>query len=70
MRGFARNRSRYNIQLQDLQGKFHLLDAEEISQIAMESGSMMPAPRCSAGTVQRLACIPQLINRTSGRSLG
>ena len=23
VRGFARNRSRYNIQLQDLQGKFH-----------------------------------------------
>ena len=47
LRGFARNRSRYNIQLQDLQGKFHLLDAEDISQITMESGSLMPAPRCS-----------------------
>ena len=48
VRGFARNRSRYNIQLQDLQGRFHLLDAEEISEIAMEPGSMMPAARCSA----------------------
>ena len=49
MRGFARNRSRYNVQLQDLQGKFHLLDARRRSRdIAMEPGSMMPAARCSA----------------------
>jgi PQQ-dependent dehydrogenase (methanol/ethanol family) len=47
VRGFARNRSRYNLQLQDLQGRFHLLDAEEIAEIAMESGSLMPAARCS-----------------------
>ena len=47
VRGFARNRSRYNVQLQDLHGKFHLLDAGEFSQIAIESGSMMPAANCS-----------------------
>lgn len=48
LKGFARNRSRYNIQLQDLHGKFHLLDADEVSEIAIEPGSMMPSARCSA----------------------
>ncbi|MBI2685927.1 MAG: PQQ-binding-like beta-propeller repeat protein [Acidobacteria bacterium] len=48
VRGFARNRSRYNLQVQDLQGRFHLLDDTEIASTAMETGSMMPAPQCSA----------------------
>ena len=54
VRGFARNRSRYNIQLQDLQGKFHLIDAAEISEITMEPGSMMTAARCSAEECRNL----------------
>jgi len=48
LRGYARNRSRYNLQLQDLSGRFHLLRQEEIASLTMESGSAMPAPRCTA----------------------
>jgi alcohol dehydrogenase (cytochrome c) len=48
VRGFARNRSRYNLQLQDLNGRFHLLDKEEASKIDIEPGSMMPVTQCSA----------------------
>lgn len=48
IRGFARNRSRYNIQVQDLGGRFHLLDEKEIAATTMEPGSLMPAARCSA----------------------
>jgi len=48
VRGFARNQSRYNIQLQDRNGKFHLLSREEIESTTMEPGSAMPAPKCSA----------------------
>jgi PQQ-dependent dehydrogenase (methanol/ethanol family) len=48
VRGFARNRSRYNVQLQDLEGNFHLLSAEEMSEITIEPGSLMPPAKCSA----------------------
>jgi PQQ-dependent dehydrogenase (methanol/ethanol family) len=47
VRGFARNQSRYNIQLQDLTGQFHLLASDEIVRRSIEPGSLMPAPRCS-----------------------
>ncbi|HEU0119841.1 MAG TPA: PQQ-binding-like beta-propeller repeat protein [Bryobacteraceae bacterium] len=47
LRGFARNRSRYNVQLQDFQGRFHLLDEWEIASTTIESGSLMRAPACS-----------------------
>lgn len=48
VRGFARNQSRYNIQLQDRDGKFHLLNQDEIASTIMEPGSAMRAPNCSA----------------------
>jgi PQQ-dependent dehydrogenase (methanol/ethanol family) len=48
LRGFARNRSRYNLQLQDFDGRFHLLSAHEWSEVAMESGSVMPKAPCAA----------------------
>ncbi len=47
LRGFARNRSRYSLQLQDLDGRFHLLRQEEISEARPETQSMMPAVQCS-----------------------
>ncbi len=48
LRGFARNRSRYNVQVQDLKGRFHLLDEEQIAALTEEPKSLMPAPQCSA----------------------
>lgn len=48
LRGFARNRSRYNLQLQDMNGKFHLLRENEIQSTGMEPGSLMRPPKCSA----------------------
>jgi len=48
VRGFARNQSRYNIQLQDMNGKFHLLSHDEMASTTMEPGSAMRAPNCSA----------------------
>jgi PQQ-dependent dehydrogenase (methanol/ethanol family) len=46
--GFVRNRSRYNLQLQDLAGKFHLLDETEIASVTLQPGSVMRPPACSA----------------------
>ncbi len=47
VRGFARNRNRYNLQVQDFGGRFHLIDVSETSEIKDEPGSPMPAPKCS-----------------------
>jgi PQQ-dependent dehydrogenase (methanol/ethanol family) len=54
LRGFARNRSRYNLQLQDLAGKFHLFSEREIASTTIEPGSAMPAPKCSAAQCRDL----------------
>lgn len=54
LRGFARNQSRYNLQLQDLTGKFHLLSLREMARVTPEPGSIMPAPKCSAAECRDL----------------
>ena len=36
VRGFARNQSRFNLQLQDLNGRFHLLSQDEIAEVSTE----------------------------------
>ncbi len=41
LRGFARGRTNFDIQLQDLQGKFHLLTNKDITSIRDEPGSVM-----------------------------
>jgi len=46
LRGFARNRSIYNVQLQDFEGRFHLLINSQIARLASEPGSLMPAVKC------------------------
>ncbi|MFN7926041.1 MAG: PQQ-binding-like beta-propeller repeat protein [Bryobacteraceae bacterium] len=48
IRGFARNQSHYNIQVQDFAGKFHLIDASEAAEIRVAPGSPMPVAKCSA----------------------
>ena len=47
LRGFARNQSRYNMQVQDLKGTFHLLVAREFMLLSKEKKSLMPETRCS-----------------------
>jgi PQQ-dependent dehydrogenase (methanol/ethanol family) len=47
IRGFARNQSRYSIQVQDLTGQFHLLWQSQIAELINEPGSLMPVPKCS-----------------------
>ena len=43
IRGFARNESNYDLQLQDLDGRFHLLRREELLDVAPdEETSMLP----------------------------
>ena len=42
LRGFARNESNYDLQLQSLDGKFHLLRKDEIAALNRETASLMP----------------------------
>jgi PQQ-dependent dehydrogenase (methanol/ethanol family) len=47
LRGFARNKSRYSLQLQDFEGRFHLLTEQQISKVTAEKASLMPAVECA-----------------------
>ncbi|MFL6449508.1 MAG: PQQ-binding-like beta-propeller repeat protein [Bryobacteraceae bacterium] len=41
LRGFARGRTNFDIQVQDFQGNFHLLTSKEVASISDEPGSVM-----------------------------
>jgi PQQ-dependent dehydrogenase (methanol/ethanol family) len=47
LRGFARNQSRYSLQLQDFKGQFHSLTDRQVIKVASEKTSLMPAVQCS-----------------------
>jgi alcohol dehydrogenase (cytochrome c) len=47
IRGFARNRSNRDVQLQDFQGKMHFLTSAEYDQITRDNTSYMPALKAS-----------------------
>ena len=42
IRGVARNRTNYSLQLQDADGKLHLLSMHEVSRMSVAKGSLMP----------------------------
>ncbi|MEO7145941.1 MAG: PQQ-binding-like beta-propeller repeat protein, partial [Bryobacteraceae bacterium] len=48
LRGFARNRNNYSLQLQDFDGAFHLLDGTQIAAVTEEKGALMPAVKLNA----------------------
>ena len=67
IRGFVRNRSRYNLQLQDMSGKFHLLSTAEVEEVGTESGSLMKPARCSAAECRDLLAY---LSSLTGPSVG
>jgi PQQ-dependent dehydrogenase (methanol/ethanol family) len=54
LRGFARNRSSFDIRLQDREGKFHLLQEGQISDIQDERQSLMPPVKAGPEELQDL----------------
>ena len=42
LRGVARNRTNYSLQLQDADGNLHLLSMRDVSQVKLTKGSVMP----------------------------
>lgn len=63
MRGLARNQSNFDIQLQSLDGQFHLFRRTQISGIEPETGSLMPALQATpAQRTDLLAFLSRLPN--------
>src|SRR5207247_61681 len=54
MRGFARGRSNFDVRLQDLNGKFHFLQKDQISTIQEEKQSLMQPMAASPEKLQNL----------------
>ncbi|HLY62615.1 MAG TPA: PQQ-binding-like beta-propeller repeat protein [Terriglobia bacterium] len=54
VRGFARNRSNFDILVQDLEGKFHLLEEGQIVSILDEKQSVMPPVQATPEELQDL----------------
>jgi PQQ-dependent dehydrogenase (methanol/ethanol family) len=54
LKGFARNRTAYDLQLQDLHGQLHLLRSEEISAVREQQQSAMPPLKASENVLQNV----------------
>ena len=54
LRGFARNRTRFDIAVQDLKGRFHTLSLDQLMRLTEEKSSLMPAVKAAAGDVRNL----------------
>ena len=54
VKGFARSRTRFDIAVQDLQGRLHPLSLDQITKITEEKVSLMPAVEASPAELQNL----------------
>jgi PQQ-dependent dehydrogenase (methanol/ethanol family) len=63
LRGFAKNESNYDLQLQTLDGKFHLLQRQEIAELIRETASLMPEAQATQEEMRNLLAY---LSRLSG----
>jgi putative heme-binding domain-containing protein len=54
VRGFARSRSNFEIVVQDLKGRFHLLPAQKVSALSEDPQSQMPPVKANKEELQNL----------------
>lgn len=54
IRGFARNKTAFDIAIQDLKGGFHALPLDQVSRLTEEKSSLMPAVKASPEDLQNL----------------
>ena len=66
LRGFVRNRTRFDIQLQDLKGALHPVPLDRVSAVEDEKQSLMPAGNASPGELQNVIAY---LSSLSGRYL-
>ena len=67
VRGFARNRSNFDIRLEDLRGKLHLLEEGQIASIVEEMQSAMPPVQATPEELQDLMAY---LSRLTGVKVG
>ena len=63
LRGFVKNESNYDLQLQGLDGKLHLLRREEIAELVRENVSLMPEVKATEEEMRNLLAY---LSRLSG----
>jgi PQQ-dependent dehydrogenase (methanol/ethanol family) len=66
IRGFAKNESNYDLQLQSLDGKLRLLQHEEIVELIRETASLMPEAKATEVEMRNLLAY---LSRLSGESV-
>src|SRR5215472_4992401 len=54
LRGFVRNRTRFDIQLQDLKGEFQAVSLDRVARVEEEKQSLMPPAKATARELQDL----------------
>ena len=54
LRGFARNRTRFDIQVQDLKGEFHPVSLDRVAAVEEEKQSLMPPAKADPRELQNL----------------
>lgn len=67
IRGFARSRSNFDIRVEDLQGKLHLLQEGQIASITEDRRSPMPPVEVAGGELQNLVAY---LSRLTGVKTG
>ena len=69
LRGFARNRTRFDIQVQDLKGEFHPVSLDRVAAVEEEKQSLMPPAKADPRELQNLiAYLSSLSGIRSGTS--
>jgi putative heme-binding domain-containing protein len=63
VRGFVRNESNYDLQLQSLDGKFHLLRRQDVTELIRETTSLMPELKANEEEARNLLAY---LSRLSG----
>lgn len=67
LKGVARNRTNYSLQLQDKDGNVHLLDMRDVAEMKLASGSPMPRNYKDLLTVEEIDNLVAYLSRQSVR---
>jgi putative heme-binding domain-containing protein len=68
IRGVARNRTNYSMQVQDAQGKLHLLSSAEMRDVVLSKGSPMPGDFAKRLSKQEMEDLLAFLSRQSLRA--
>lgn len=67
LKGVARNRTNYSLQLQDAQGKLHLISMEDVAEMNVGHGSPMPKDYAKKLTKEQINDLVSYLSRQSVR---